>query len=95
MVMAAGVSIGLEGEGVETQNRESAEQSRYALNLSGGDLADNSLIKPLPALKACHKSFIVTLVSSISLFFLSFHFHLSSHIIGQLYSTTATPETVQ
>lgn len=58
MVMAAGVSIDLE------RARESAEQSRCVLRLSGGDLVDNRLIKPPPALNACHKSFIVTLISS-------------------------------
>ena len=74
MVMAAGLSIGLERELVKIQNRESAEQRRYVLNLSGGDLADNRLIKPPPALNACHKSFIVTLVSSVSFFFVFFSF---------------------
>lgn len=36
------------------------------LHLSREDSADNRLIKPLPALAACYKSFIVTLISSIS-----------------------------
>lgn len=54
------------------QNSESAEQGRYVVHLSGGDLVDNRLIKPPPALNACHKSFIVTLVSSISPLFFSF-----------------------
>lgn len=66
MVMAAGLSIDLEREWARMQNRESVEQSRCVLHLSGGDLVDNRLIKPPPALNACHKSFIVTLVSSIS-----------------------------
>lgn len=60
----------------DTEQRERAERSRCVLRLSGGDLVDNRLIKPPPALNACHKSFIVTLVSSISLFFFPLPFSL-------------------
>lgn len=47
-------------------NRASAEQSSDVLHLSGEDSVDNRLIKPPPAPNACHKSFIVTLGSSVS-----------------------------
>lgn len=50
-------------------NRASAEQSSDVLHLSGEDSVDNRLIKPPPAPNACHKSFIVTLGSPISLAF--------------------------
>lgn len=76
------------------ESSESAEQSRYVVHLSGGDLVDNRLIKPPPALNACHKSFIVTHVSSIithTPFFLSPYFHLYRLFLGlQLYDTVTT-----